>query len=314
MATEREELERLRKLKRLKELEAKAQGMPIEQAIPEQVPTQSPFSQMLQQAQEQVPAVLQPGLQAAQAIPQVFEKGGEAVAETLAGPGLTMQPALGVPGLPAIPRPAEEGEEAIRTSPEVAAGIGTAIQMAPDIATSLVGGGVGVAGKRAATEALKKAFTIKGIGAEIGAAERAAGVVQRIPTTRGLAESLQLPAKSNFSIVANNVDTALTQGSQLPKQFLADFRKAAEAALKQPTFAPGTSNRAILLQIKQKADDAFNMAIPGRQKLSTRFKSAKKREQLLESLGRGVKKAGKVAAIGTIGGGTLAGLSNLFGK
>jgi hypothetical protein len=309
MAGEREELELLRKRKRLQELEAKAAGAPIE-PVQSETSSEPSFLDRLGQVAEfssqQLPVGSKIGQVAETGIRKAFDVGGEAVAETLAGPGLTTEPLLGALGGPRVPSPAEPSEDAIRTSPEVAAGIGTGLSLAPDVATLAAGGVGGIAGKRGAIEALKKAFTSKGIGAQIGEAERAAGVTKRLTTTKALKEQLQLPGKGDFTDVANKVDGLLSSGAKLPKQFLSDFRVALKKALNTPAFSKGEP-QALLLNIKDKADDAFNALVPGRKALSKRFAKAKGREQF-------AAKAKKRVTQGAIGLGGLEVLRRVLGQ
>lgn len=282
MAGERAELERLRKLKRLRELEAKAGSAPQEPA------PEASFADRLRD-ELSLSNLAQTAINPISRVPEQFGLAQEGL--NIAGEKIAESPIANV-------------------SPELAAGLGTAVSIAPDIATS-VGGGLGTSlgfkGAKLGREALKKAFGSKGIGEAIGEAERAAGVVKRLPTTQLLKEQLQLTGKGSFTDVANKVGELLNSGAKLPKQFLSDFRVAAKRALNTPAFSRGEP-QALLLQVKNQADDAFNALVPGRAKLAKKFASAKSREQLLKSLGGAVKTGAKVAAGGTI----AAGLLNTF--
>jgi hypothetical protein len=296
MAGEREELERLRKLKRLRELEAKAAGQaPTPEALKEPgfLERLGAGVKTAEQTAEQISPVTQLGRAAERGVRGVFERGGEALAETLPQ-GIVPQQIPGTPFMAA--RPAQPGEEAITAPPEVAAALGTGAALAPDIAAAALGGAGAIAGKRVGQAALRRAFTSRGIGERIGEAERAAGVMQQLPETKNLTSALNLPKGTSFTKAVNTLEQSIDAGLGVGKQTLSDAKILIKKALNTQAFSQGQP-RALLTRIASKVDDAFDKAIPGRAKLSKKFKSAKGREELLENVLRGGKKAAKTAAV-----------------
>jgi hypothetical protein len=150
---------------KMKNIEVNIQGQLVEMQVPDGMPDAQISAEVdkigQQMGQPQQPGAMDQAIAQAKQSPtgmladvvmqgynkgmNLFEKGGAQVAEGLAGSGMNMQPAFGIPGMPKLPGEAQPGEESIKTSPEVAAGIGTGIQMAPHAAMSA--GSLGPAAK-----------------------------------------------------------------------------------------------------------------------------------------------------------------------
>ena len=159
---------------------------------------------------------------------------------------------------------------------------------------------------------MARQFTSKGIGAQIGAAERLAGVTKREVSTKALGQAfdravtkdlkqtLNLTTKGQFSDITNSIVKAIQNGAQFPRQFLSDAKVAMEKALNTRAFSQGTP-KALMVQKKKIVDAAFDDVIPKRANLARRFSNARQAEEILAAVlrgtGRAAVKAGKGAAI-----------------
>ncbi len=144
-------------------------------------------------------------LKAQGAVQGVFDKGGEKVSEMLAGPGMTAKtnPLMPFP-FNALPAPAEKGDLAVKTSPEVAAAIGTAVQMTPDIAMSVAPLAEAGLARRANSLATKEA--------QAGMSEVAAPVKVTAPPARPTAPNLEpLPPEANIRGVSSQAAQQLQE-------------------------------------------------------------------------------------------------------
>lgn len=197
-----------------------------------------------------------------------------------------------------------------QVDPRLAAGVGTAISVAPDIATTLAGGG----GLNVGRKALGKALSTKAVGKQIGELERLAGITKRLPTKDRLAKELGLTGKQVFSDVANRVSDMIDSGliKTVSNETLKGFRKAAKAALNKPEFVNKsgqfTEIGTDLLEVIKKADNVLNLRIAGRGELLKKFGKIK----AVQKLGGKLKKGVRNLAIG--GAGTALLLKVLGGR
>lgn len=162
-------------------------------------PITEPLGKATELAMEQAPPLTKLPLQAAGAALDTFEKGGEALSETLAGPGLTAKQTPFPPPFSMALAPAQPGEDAIRTSPEVAALVGTGFQMTPDVVAALATPGVlpafksvfSRAGAKQAGAFLKKMASRTPKPKVPGSAELEAGLEAKISPLRKGIESVE---------------------------------------------------------------------------------------------------------------------------
>jgi len=171
---------------------------------------------------------------------QAFEQGGEAIAEGLAGPGLT---AKSVPFLPPPFNlqlaPAQPGEDAIKTSPEVAALIGTGFQMTPDIAAALATPGV--------MNAFKSVFSKAG-------AKQAGNFLKQVATRAPkpkvpLVSELEAGLESRISPLRKGIESA--EKKILRKESRKQTRIAGlEEARKRAKQAIGSAEKKVGIQIE----------------------------------------------------------------
>lgn len=281
----------------------------VQGQAPQDTPEQPGFLQRLgtglgqasefAEAQATKTPIVKAGLAAETGIRKAFDVGGEITAEALAG-GISPRQ---IPGTPiSILGPAQPGEAAIRTSPEVAAGLGTLVSKAPQIAETVLGGVGAIKGARAGKEALRRTFTSKGIGEKIGDAEKAAGIIKELPTTKALAQQMGLPKNTELSTILNKIETMIDGGQQLSAKVLGDARLLINKSFDLPGFR-GKEIRSILARQSDKVQTALNKAIPGRGVPAAQFAKAKEREELLEKVLKGGKTALKRGAL--IGGAGL---------
>lgn len=271
---------------------------------------------------EQVTGALGTGvqklLQPIQAVEQKSREFGEGITERLgaqgipaplaAGAGLAASApevlikALGLPfkGLGKIQEGADIAGDKITdiatrlgVPPTIAAGLGTATTLAPDVLLSVLGfpSAVKTATKAAKTTgrvvkasktAVKGRLSAKAIGEELGRAESAKGVTQLQPITSELAERLGLPkTQRKFSQVVNEIERRLDAGTTVNVQDLADFRVLAKSAFNERAFAKGTQRRAFLTRAKKKVDAEFGRLVPERIDPARRLKILKSAQKAL---------------------------------
>lgn len=203
-------------------------------------------------------------------------------------------------------------------SPELAAGLGTGVSMAPDIALAVPGG----LGANLARQAAIR-FSSKNIGAQMGAVEKAAGISSKLPSKKGLAKVLGIQGKADFAEIANRMEDMVDAGfgTNLSAETLKAFIKKSKSILKRPEFSDRggrvTPEGTDLLRIKNKVEEALNVQVPGRAALQQQFAQAKQRERILGTVLRGTSKAaktvGKGAAILGLGAAGFRGGQALFG-
>jgi len=248
------------------------------------------------------------------------DRAGEAVAETLAGPGVTMRAVPGFPGMP-LPALGQAGQPRLKLPPQAAAVAGLGVQMAPDIAMAALGGpGAVKQGARAVEAApgriLDTAMDTPGFkhllsgrakrlaGKEIGKASEAAGLKTVMPSTKQIARDLNLPkGQQQFSDVVNHMNRALEQGADVPAQTLQDFVAKGDELFKLGQVHPKTTSGAAISKAMKLAREKLNQVVPGRAAGAAKMSKAATRADRVEFL----KKVAAVIAKKGLGGAAVAG-------
>lgn len=285
-----------------------------EASVPQQPPADKTKLAM-DMAMEKVPPQFKTAIDTYQAIEKLFDKGGEAVAESLAGAGV--KPTT-IPGVPVLP--AKQGEQSIKTSPEVAAAVGTGIAMVPDIAASIPTGtatakgassavrslreGVGYSGEktmerigvRKAEEAIKfntkkeqleKMSEIAGKG--IGEAEKAMGIQLKNTSSKQLAtmtKPANLPKFADRAVRLSEKSAEELAKIASPEQ-LQFWRKATEKGAK----AAGSEKMFDVQTKLYQANNKFSEALAFKDKgFSTAMTKYKEIQKAIDSLPKEFKK------------------------
>lgn len=163
--------------------EAESSEQPMLQQAPAVSQQPSVMQQLGQTALQQGPMVA-----LGQATQMGFEKAGENIAQNLAS-GISYKPnpimqAIGGPAAlmgSVQPTPGQ----GFKTNPEVAAAVGTGVQMIPDIATSLIPMGPAAQGIKAGTKAVSKM---------VGTGERLAGLSDQLLAQQGALSEVGIKA------------------------------------------------------------------------------------------------------------------------
>lgn len=219
------------------------------------------------------------------------DKTGEVIAEGLAKDGIQMAPSTGA--------------KPIKVGPTAAAAAGTLAQMTPDILMSTL------PGESAAGSDIAKALTPGGraaVGQEIGAAEKAAGIEQQIPTVGNFSKKLNLPPRERgFADILNKVKKTLDSGEKMDLQDLADFRDLVKQQYGAGKIAKGTKADAIAASTNKQATELLNKLIPARQKAAMSYAKIKKIQDGLKTLAKAGAGASGLGLAGVL-------VKSLFGK
>jgi hypothetical protein len=224
-------------------------------------------------------------------------------------------------------------------NPNVAAGIGTAVSMAPDIAGA-VGGIAGLEGGKAELpNAVRGLLTSpEEVGEEMQAGEKAAGIasdtlpvrrgtIMKFPGLDGLPQNEPPTEVPMVSPIVYPKDTATflntarqridNLGEQMQPQELADYRVILNNMIKGGEVKAGTKPYALASQLYTDTNSLFTNAVAGRDDLNQVYKYAKIMPSIGDALTGAVTKYGPRVVQGalTIGGGGAIweGIKHLFG-
>ncbi len=144
---------------------------------------------------------------------------------------------------------------------KVGEGAGTAVEMV--MPTALAAPGVkNVA--RAVTPGAKAE-----VGKAIGAAERAAGVQEQVPTVANVAKRLDLPPRErSFADIVNSVKAKIENKEPINPQDLVDFKDLVKQQYGANKIAKGTRLDALTARTNKAAEAKLNELIKGRGPLS----------------------------------------------
>jgi len=232
------------------------------------------------------------GLGARDKFRETFEQGAETIADLPQAPikmaGAVQNPLLStvLGGLnPAVPQPAQQGEEGSFTvPPEVAGPVAGATSITPDLIETIIGAKTGGASKLAKA-AGKTRFSSRLLGKEIGKAEEAAGIEQLAPTVERISVSLGLPKNTKFSDIINAVNKVAKEGGKLAGQVAADVKSLIDDLAKTGKISlKGTKSGGLATQARRFATEQLNQAVPGRGDAAARLRQLK---ILQKSLGLG---------------------------
>lgn len=192
-------------------------------------------------------------------------------------------------------------------NPNVAAGLGTAISLAPDIALSASGFGAAKAtkagrllmgpGLKKAGQAMGKALAKEGVAIE--------GELMGTPrTTKGIqefSEGFRPILKASKEKVAAMIDPSELNRIRQQTGDVLDFLKVAKSG-QQPKLLVPKATIANLSKLKEAVTSALKVAKPKLAGPIEDVAAAAKRSELLSALGKGLKKAAPVLGFGAAAG------------
>ena len=191
------------------------------------------------------------------------------------------------------------------TNPNLAAAVGTSLQMLPDAVAAMGGGKVAKeVAKPIGTElnAIRKAVTPGAkakVGRMIGEAEKLAGVKETVPTVSNYAKKLNLPARErSFADIVNSVRAKIKNGEKLDAQDLVDFKDLVKQQYGANKIAKGTKLDAMTAKANVEAGEALNSSVPGRVIPAKEYAKIAKYQKQLKLL---AKAAGGTAGLGLAG-------------